>query len=255
MLDQQVRKTVTTTRRVGSSRDRAIRLAHDALRSSIRRGRLGPDQPLVEFKLVRTLGIGRNAVREVLRRLADEGLVIRRPAIGTIIPRPMIRVSPDEIVGFDGDCEEQFEQRVTVEVLAQELIDIAEDLSSSMAIPARMQLVESLIHVDGEPLALLSQLIPEGYDMARMTNRWEPLDRPFLRLYGVRLGSTSTTVEAVAADAWCATLLGTDEGAPLILREQVLESEDGSVRMMNFARYRADRVAFTASSTSGYEGR
>jgi GntR family transcriptional regulator len=248
--EQRSRKTASMPRGVGTSRERVIRLAHDALRASIRRGLMGPDSPLVEFRLVRSLGIGRNAVRESLRQLAEEGLVVRRPAIGTIIPRPMIRVSADEIVGFDGDSEEEFRRRVEVQHLATEPAEIGEVLRETLRLPdGPLQMVETLIHVDDEPLCLLTQVLPAETDLQRMTMGWEPLAGPFERLFGVPLGETSTMVEAILADGWTATQLGTVAGAPLILREQVLVSRDKSVTMMNFARYRADRVAFTAAAS------
>ena len=237
-------------RRIGSSRDRAIRQAHDVLRASIRRGLLGRDNPLVEFALIRSLGIGRNSVRQALQSLADEGLVVRRPGVGTLVAREMLRVSADEILAFDAD-EPDPAARVGVEVLAVEPVEIGEVLSTTLGLRSgSMKLVEVLVRVDDEPICVLASYVPRDVDESRFTQAYQSVSVSFEKLLGVPLGRTTTTIEAINADAWVAEALGVAPGTALILREQVLISVDGSAAILNFARYRADRVAFIASGNS-----
>lgn len=236
-----------TPRRVGSSRERAVRQAHDILRSSIRRGLLGPDNPLVEFQLIRSLGIGRNTVRASLQTLADEGLVTRRPGVGTLVARPMLRVSADEILAFD-DGDPDPARRVAVEVLADEPVEIGEVLSRTLGLRSgSMRVLEALVGVDGEPVCLLATFMAPDVDISRFTRSYELVAVSFERLVGVPLGTATTTVEAVNADAWTAGMLAVAPGSALILREQVLTATDGSATILNFARYRADRAVFVAS--------
>lgn len=236
------------TRRIGSARDRAIRQAHDVLRASIRRGLLSPSNPLVEFRLIRSLGIGRNIVRDVLQSLADEGLVTRRPGVGTIVAKQIFRVTADQILCIDDDFADA-DRRVEVKPLATELVQIGEVLRDTLGLSnGAMQLIEQLVLVDGEPLCILATYLPRDADVTRVTRRYESVAVSFERLMGRPLGQATTTVEAINADPWSAEALGVATGTALILREQVLLDTDGNVAVLNFARYRADRVAFTAST-------
>jgi GntR family transcriptional regulator len=70
----------------------------------------------------------------------------------------------------------------------------------------------------------------------------------FERLLGVPLARTTTMVEAINADPWTASMLDVAPGAALVLREQLLTDASGTAAILNIARYRADRVAFTASA-------
>ncbi len=238
-------------RRIGTSRDRLIRQAHDLLRASIRRGLLAPNNTLVEFQLVRSMGIGRNALREALQRLADEGLVVRRPGLGTLVAREMLRVSADEVLAFDGPVADSG-VRVSVTELAVEPVRLDQLLVETLGlVQGHMTMIELLICVDGEPICLLDTYVPASTDMSRFTHGYASVSVSFERLLGVPLGRSSTTVEAVNADAHTAATLGVKPGTALILREQVLIAADGSAAVLNIARYRADRVAFIASLTPG----
>jgi len=60
-------------------------LAHSAIRDAIVDGRLQMGERLVEAHLAEELGVSRGPVREALRRLASEGLVLERPHYGTFV--------------------------------------------------------------------------------------------------------------------------------------------------------------------------
>lgn len=51
-------------------------IVYATLRSSIRSGKIAPEQPLQEVQLAAQLGVSRTPVREALARLANEGLVV-----------------------------------------------------------------------------------------------------------------------------------------------------------------------------------
>jgi len=59
--------------------------AYDTLKELIVTGELEPGQALVEAKLSSDLGISRSPIREALRQLGHDGLVITTPNSGTIV--------------------------------------------------------------------------------------------------------------------------------------------------------------------------
>ncbi len=54
---------------------------------AIRRGQLGPGERLREVEIAARLGLSRGTVREAIRRLEQEGLVVSQPHRGTFIAR------------------------------------------------------------------------------------------------------------------------------------------------------------------------
>lgn len=66
------------------------------LRAAILAGRIGPDEPLRETQLAKTFGTGRSAIREALRHLVQEGLVVteinRSARVRSITPADVIDV-------------------------------------------------------------------------------------------------------------------------------------------------------------------
>ena len=59
--------------------------AYEAIRGSIIRGDFGPGDRLVETRLAAEMGVSRAPVREALKRLVEEQLVVERPRYGTFV--------------------------------------------------------------------------------------------------------------------------------------------------------------------------
>jgi DNA-binding GntR family transcriptional regulator len=60
-------------------------LAHQAIRESVLSGAIPMGERIVETRVAEQLGISRAPIREALRRLAEERLVIERPRRGTFV--------------------------------------------------------------------------------------------------------------------------------------------------------------------------
>ncbi|WP_228282021.1 GntR family transcriptional regulator [Rubrobacter marinus] len=59
--------------------------AYEAVRGSIIRGEFGPGDRLVETRLAEEMGVSRAPVREALKRLVEEQLVVEKPRYGTFV--------------------------------------------------------------------------------------------------------------------------------------------------------------------------
>lgn len=68
--------------------------AEQAIREAILAGRLGPDQPVRQDELARSLGMSATPVREAIRRLEAEGLLRHEPHKGVTVAVP----SPTDVV-------------------------------------------------------------------------------------------------------------------------------------------------------------
>ena len=61
--------------------------AYDALMDALRGGTYAPGDRLREAEVSERLGLSRTPVREALRRLEADGIVIHRPRVGATIRR------------------------------------------------------------------------------------------------------------------------------------------------------------------------
>jgi DNA-binding GntR family transcriptional regulator len=71
------------------------------LRAAIVAGRIGPNEPLRETALARTLGTGRSAIREAIRQLVQEGLVEYRLNRGSFVRVLSVADSDDVYLARD----------------------------------------------------------------------------------------------------------------------------------------------------------
>ncbi|MGB2711950.1 MAG: GntR family transcriptional regulator [Conexibacter sp.] len=104
----------------------------DELRDAIDAGRLAPGTRLVERQLAAELGVSHIPIREALARLADEGLVERRPRRGSRV-RTLTAADFEEISGL----------RVVLEQFV--VVRVQERLTKRTEAELR-KLVESMIH-------------------------------------------------------------------------------------------------------------
>jgi DNA-binding GntR family transcriptional regulator len=82
----------------------------EMLRSAITSGRFAPGQRLIEKELCDMMGVSRPSVREALRQVESEGLIVTIPNRGPIVSR----LSPAEVASI-------YEIRGALEALAAEL--------------------------------------------------------------------------------------------------------------------------------------
>ena len=94
---------------LAGSRLMADRVAH-ALREAIAAGRLRPGDHLVEQRIASELGVSRSPVREAIRRLELEGLIVGEPHRGARVTRLTV-----------DDIRDLYVVRATVESLAARL--------------------------------------------------------------------------------------------------------------------------------------
>jgi DNA-binding GntR family transcriptional regulator len=99
--------TLKYAARMLSDRPSVVEHVEEFLRELIVSGNLKPGERIVETQIARQLGIGQPAVREALKTLEAEGLVVRQPNRGCSV----ITLSPAEI-------NQIFSLRVELEVLA-----------------------------------------------------------------------------------------------------------------------------------------
>ncbi|MEV0319854.1 GntR family transcriptional regulator [Streptomyces sp. NPDC050658] len=248
--DEYEHRRGSARRHVSSSPrgQRARRLA-DTLRRQIVSGAFDHGRLPDEESLMRDLDGSRNAVREALGLLRDEGLISRTRGVGTRIVRAKLGHGLDRLTGLAETLGGYGEIRNEVRV-ARLVPRPPPSVLERLRLPATSAAVEleRLRSLDGEPLSVdTTWLAP---DIGRPL-----LDQPLAsrdvfglieEVTGGPLGHAEVTVHAITADADTAALLGVPTGAPLFAIDRLTHLPDGRPIDAESLRIRADRLTLSA---------
>ena len=236
----------------------------DALKDQIDSGAALPGAQLPgEPELCRIFDVSRTVIRQALRDLELEGLIVREKGRGTFVAEPKLREGLfQELTGFYEDMAGKGRPPVS-QVLTQEIIPATRKVGGFLKLKqgAPVVHIDRLRFVDGEPLVLVSTYLPaarfpglESVDFARRS-----LYEYLAAAYGIVIARGRRVLEAVPASEYEAGLLQVKKGAPLILLDSVSYLADGSPIEYYHALHRGDRSRFEVEliklRTTNYERR
>ena len=192
---------------------------------------------LVERDLIESMSASRNTIRTVLQQLAREGLVTREPKNGTRAADSLL-LPIDELAPLEA------------QILECRSLGCPPMVRDRLRLPDAwtVLMIESLVLQEGVPLGLAVGYVALGDEESADVNVDDGDVILILERLGIRIGCSSTTVGAIAADEQTAELVGLEIGAPMIWLEDVIEDEHGQPRALSQLRLRGDRVAFTANA-------
>ena len=205
----------------------------DLLKGKIKRKAWQPGEQIPgEPDLCAEYGISRTVVRQALRELELEGLILRKKGKGTFVAEPKISESlAQKLTGFYQDMVERGLNPVT-RVLRQEVQPASEKVSKHLQIPAGTPVIdiERLRFIDDVPIQLVTTYIP--YSMCPhlmeidLTNRslYEFLEKEC----GLFIARGRRFIEAVTATDTEARLLKVDRGAPPVMLDSISFLESGT---------------------------
>lgn len=214
-----------------------------ALALSIRDGSLPPNRALPsERELAEVLGVSRSTLRSCLKDLADEGLVQTRHGFGTVvvgqIPKALSRHS-----GFTEDA------RARGLVPSSDILSLTAGpagadtaLRTGMPLGSEVLTLVRLRRANGEALSYESVTVPLWAVGADFDGKGSLYDR--MDAFGTRPKRMLQSLEAVAAPADIAALLGIENGAPVLRIAQVGYGADGKAVEDAVSFYRGDRYKY-----------
>ena len=215
----------------------------NSIRKRIEAAELKPgDAVASERELAKTHKVSLMTARHALAGLEREGIVERRRGAGTFVAAPKIHfnklMSYTEHMSSRGLAPRS---RVIVAKLVAEEPEVA----ARLGLPATSSMVkiERLRLTGEEPFALEICYLPAA-EYSGLVNA--PLGRGSLFAtlqhdYGVDLAYADEEVDATAADANIAELLGLTKGAPLMRIRQVIYSNKGKATIYGVGFYRSER--------------
>jgi DNA-binding GntR family transcriptional regulator len=200
-----------------------------------------------EIQLASTLGLSRPTMRQAIQYLVDQGLLVRKRGVGTEVVANRVRRAV-ELTSLYDDLSAAG-QAPTTSLLSLEttLADDAVAHHLQVEPGAPVVRLHRLRYAQGEPLALLTNYLPEN--VVKLST--EELEKAglyeLLKAAGIRLTTASQTIGAKNASASEAEALGESRRAALLTMSRVAYDERGTPVEYGHHLYRASRYSFSVS--------
>jgi GntR family transcriptional regulator len=201
-----------------------------------------------EQDLCELYGVSRTVVRQALRELELDGVIMRRKGKGTFISSPKISEGlVQKLTGFYQDMVERG-LKPSTKVLHRNVTPATEKVARFLDIAPGEQVIDllRLRSVNEEPIQLVTSYIPleicPALATVDLTNRslYEFMENEC----GIFIAKGRRYLEAVLANETEAALLGIERGAPLLMLDSISYSETGKPIEYYHALHRGDRSRF-----------
>ena len=209
-----------------------------------------------ENELCRELKISRVTLREGLRQLARDHLVVKVPGKGTFAGlEPASRLAPVKYAGFLEDLQERVRNLAVVEVEATRIAP-TEDLRARLRLaPEETTVVvfKRLRHIDREPFSYTLNYLPTAIGDRINVDRLhrEPLLQILRKDLRIPIVRAKETIAAAPASAEVARKLGIPAMFPVMhVRRGMFTTHDRPIELVE-TFYRADRYHYSVSLVRG----
>lgn len=199
-----------------------------------------------EVDLANELGVARNTVRQAISKLVNEGLLIRKKGVGTIVCNKKIYTRLDNWFSFTGEMKAKGLNVVNHNL---ELKKVASDPEISEVFNIRSKtslLCLTRLRGTGEQPYLLSV---SWFHPRFRIDMDEDFSLPLYKLleekYDIRVSTSREEICAVAANDKLAGQLQIKKGDPLLFRKRSVFNSDGLIVEFNKVWYRGDGISYS----------
>lgn len=211
-------------------------------RGEYRDGGLLPD----EVSLARRLGVSRATVRAGISRLVYEGLLERKPGVGTrVAPSPV----QSGIGAWHSFTHEMERMGITVQTfrIGSEVVPATEEAAAALQIAPQTPALrlDRVRGWDDEPVVHFRSWLHPRLGLTPDTDFQRPLYEDIEERCSVVADRSHEQMTAVAAPEDMARLLAVPAGTPLLRRRRVVLDPGGNPIELAVVHYRSDRFTLT----------
>lgn len=199
-----------------------------------------------EVDLANELGVARNTVRQAISKLVQDGLLIRKKGVGTIMAEKKIYTRLDHWFSFTKEMEQKG-LHVVNHVLDTETVKADEEIAAIFNVKRNTQLLE-LTRLRGtreHPYLLSISWFHPRLKMSQKEDFKKPLYKLLEEEYDVYVSTSREEISALAADEDLAKTLQIKIGDPVLYRKRKVYNSDGLLVEYNKVYYRGDGISYS----------
>lgn len=208
-----------------------------------------PVRLATEHQLAERFGVSVLTVRQALGSLAEEGLIVRRPKLGTFTNPHRTSVRPLKLLGT---LEAVFAQQDSEETIVLDFaarIPRPPGLAVEFKDQREVARFKRLRREHGEVLSIAENFVPLSVARAIKPGMLEtaPMTKVLRDRLKMKIASIDNTIEARQATPDIAAMLGIEPLQPVLFMTGVTRDASGKVLDVAHIWYRADRYRYSVS--------
>lgn len=199
-----------------------------------------------EVDIAEQLGVARNTVRHAISKLVNEGLLVRKKGVGTIVASRRIPTRLDSWWSFTKEMKARGVDVVNFD-LKVEVMPATEEVSDAMNIKKGTKIVQlsRLRGTSAGPSLLSVSWFHPRLKMKGKENFARPLYEVLEEDFGVIVTVSREEISAISAEETLAGKFGIEVGAPLLFRRRLVSDTDGRIVEYNKVYYKGDGFSYS----------
>lgn len=200
-----------------------------------------------EFELARTLGVSRATLREALRVLEEEKVIVRKHGVGTFVnPKPLFSSGIEHLSSVSSMIRDAGMEPGTIFLDVIETDPCEETMEKfDCCTEDRLVTIKRVRTADQEPVVycidqVLSKNIPLGTDELLNESIFDAIEKSGT----IRIAQAVTHIEPVGYDDEVSSILRCGVDVPLLVLLQYHYSEEGQMVLYSKNYFRADKFSF-----------
>lgn len=233
-------------------REDLVQRIANALREQILSGQLAAGTKLVpEAQLAVQLHISRPSLREAIRILAHEGMLLVKHGVGTFVSKEARVLGPLEQMQSMSALIRAAGGEPSHRDLEIELVEPTTQIAHELDLPdgVRVGQVSRVRLMDGAPFVIANEYVVlgeaprtfEGLQRFTTGSLYEFLRRDF----GIFISHSMARISAIAADTAMGKLLNLRKGVPLLVMHELHYEQDGRPVLLTVNYHNTQVVEFT----------
>lgn len=201
-----------------------------------------------ENELSKQFGVSPLTVRQALSSLVGEGLLDRKPGIGTIVKKNLdekiiLKLSGkmDELLSLGKETETMVLRSEVIQGLDKPLRFLQVNQTEPVCF------TEKVRYWKGTPLMVVEEYVPQSLigTLSKNKKSMKSLYLILTQKKGMVLNEATQTIESSTADQRIASLLQIEMGSPLFYMERTFYGETGAPILFQITFTRAERFKFS----------
>lgn len=220
----------------------------DRLKSDIAKGVYKENEKLPsEFELSKSLGVSRATLREALRLLEEENVIIRRHGVGTFVnPKPVFTAGIEQLSSISTMIEDAGMVPGTIFMSATQQVPSEADLERFKTdIDDNVIAIERVRTADGEPVVYCIDKVPASYLPGQFVQNEDLSIFSAIEKSGhIRVAYAITYIDPVGYHEKVSPILKCSEKTALLVLKQLHYDENDKVVLYSKNYFRADKFSF-----------